>query len=401
MPASSADGGRGICRRRRVRKMEENRCFRQTGGREAASFCRIRQHTRIGRGFGIVPMRIPADEIADCRMTAVRYGYVKSSPFGLLRIDVTTRLRAVRRLILLLIEEGGRKYGLERGDSIEGRNVRHLNKRDYIRKLTKEAKQAEKTVKGLQTMMRKLESQISSSQSQLEEIDKSLASGKMLLQEYGFQKARIQKQISEYQIKLEDKACKLHEKEQALGRLTKDLEMAGSVIQPLRNHKVDFEPPRISGKVPLFGTDKWIETQNQEIAKQFTSTIRQVETLYRNEAERQVKTAQHNVLADYGELNQLRREVKMLSESNDDLKSTLETILDQVSVPSFRSQIFAIADALLGGTPITVSSSGGDSTSDLPWDGRKPDEEEETYRRRCLLFAMRIVHNSQKKTFRR
>ena len=107
------------------------------------------------------------------------------------------------------------------------------------------------------------------------------------------------------------------------GRLTKDLEMAGSVIQLFRNHKVDFEPPRISGKVPLFGTDKWIETQNQETAKQFTSTIRQVETLYRNEAERQVKTAQHNVLSDYGELNQLRREVKMLSEINDDLKSIL------------------------------------------------------------------------------
>ena len=258
--------------------------------------------------------------------------------------------------------------------------------------MTKEAKQAEKAVKGLQTMMRKLELQISSSQSQLEEIDKSLASGKILLREYDFQKARIQKQISEYQIKLEDKACKLHEKEQALSRLTKDLEMAGSVIQPFRNHKVDFEPPRISGKVPLFGTDKWIETKNQEIAKQFTSAIRKLETLYRNEAERQVKTAQHNVLADYGELNQLRREVKMLSESNDDLKSTLETILDQLSVlPSFRSQIFTIADALLGGTPITVSSGGGGSTSDLPWDGRRPDEEEETYRRRCLLFAVGVV----------
>ena len=118
-------------------------------------------------------------------------------------------------------------------------------------------------------------------------------------------------------------------------------------------------------------------------------------------------------MADYGELNQLRREVKMLSESNDDLKSTLETILDQLSVPSFRSQIFTIADALLGGTiftiadallggtPITVSSGGGGPTSNLPWDGRNPDEEEETYRRRCLLFAIRIVHNSQKKTFRR
>ena len=177
--------------------------------------------------------------------------------------------------------------------------------------------------------------------------------------------------------------------------------MTGSVIQPFRNHKVDFEPSQISGKVLLFGADKWIETQNREIAKQFISTIRQIETLYRNEAERQVKTVQHNVLADYGELNQLRREVKMLSESNDDLKSTLETMLDQLSVPSFRSQIFTIADALLGGTQITVSSGGDGSTSGFPWDGRKPDEEKEAYRRRCLLFAMRIVHNSQKKTFLR
>ncbi len=48
-----------------------------------------------------------------------------------------------------LYEDVGSKYGLERGDSIDGRNVQHLNKREYIRKLTKEAKQAEKAVKGL------------------------------------------------------------------------------------------------------------------------------------------------------------------------------------------------------------------------------------------------------------
>lgn len=91
----------------------------------------------------------------------------------------------------------------------------------------------------------------------------------------------------------------------------------------------------------------------------------------------------------------------MLSESNDDLKSTLETILDQLSVPSSRSQIFAIADALLGGSPITVSSGGGVSTSGLPWDGRKPYEEEETYRRRCLLFAVGVVKRQKSKNYRR
>lgn len=45
--------------------------------------------------------------------------------------------------------------------------------------------------------------------------------------------------------------------------------------------------------------------------------------------------------------------------------------------------IFAVADALISGQPIPVSSGGGggNSDSDLRWDGRRPDEEEEAYRR--------------------
>ena len=44
-----------------------------------------------------------------------------------------------------------------------------------------------------------------------------------------------------------------------------------------------------------------------------------------------------------------------------------------------------------------MHSGGGGSTSDLPWDGRRPDEEEEVYRRRCLSYAVQVVHNNQKK----
>ena len=183
--------------------------------------------------------------------------------------------------------------------------------------------------------------------------------------------------------------------------MTKDLEKAGSVIQPFRNYKIDFEPPQITTKVPLFGTDKWVECQNQHIAKRFNSIVRQIETLYRNEAEQQVKTAQQNVLADYGEFYQLKRDVEQLSKSNDELKSILETMLDQLSNPSLRSKIFAIADALVGGTPINMSSGGGDSSSDLRWDGRNPDEEEETYRRRCLLYAFKVVNTCTRKNYRR
>ena len=235
-------------------------------------------------------------------------------------------------------------------------------------------------------MMRHLESKIYSCSHQLEKAEKELASGQIELREYESRKSEILKQISEYQSKLEDKSDKLHAKEQELEQLTKDAANARSVIQPFRNYKIDFTPPQITEKPSMFSTDKWVERQNRRIVQQFTEIVRKIESLYRNDAARQVEAAQRNVLADYGELFQLRNDVKSLTENNDNLKSTLETILDQLANPSIRSKIFAIADALIGGTPISVSScgGGGNSSSDLRWDGRRPDEEEEAYRRRCL-----------------
>ena len=332
----------------------------------------------------IVPVGIRRKSGRECVMWSAKFGKDRFE-YGKILKDMHTSL----------YEDVCSKYGLERGDSIDGRNVQHLHKRDYIRKLTKEAKQAEKAVKGLQSMMRNLESRIFSYRLQLEEAEKELASGKITLDRYEAQKADTQKLIAEYQTKLEDKASKLHAKEQELERLTADATKARSVVQSFRNHKVDFTPPQITEKVPLFGTDKWIERQNHHIAKQFTEIIRKIESLYRNDAARQVEAAQHNVLVDYGELYQLRRENKLLSDANENLESELNALLDQLAIPSIRNLIFAVADALIGGQPVLVSSGGGGSTSDLPWDGRRPDEEEETYRRRCLLQTSRIVKHTK------
>ena len=252
-------------------------------------------------------------------------------------------------------------------------------------------------------MIRKLERELLADRNQLKEIDEALASGKITLDKYEAQKADIQRLIAEYQSKLDDKTGKLHAKEQELEQLTKDASKVRSVIQPFRNHKIDFTPPQITEKVPLFGTDKWVDRQNKSIAKQFTDIIRKIESLYRNDAARQVEAAQRNILADYGELYQLRKDVKTLIENNNGLKSTLETMLDQLANPSLRSKIFAIADALAGGTPAAISSSGGgggNPDSDLRWDGRRPDEE--AYRRRCQMFAIRIVNRQyEKKSYRR
>ena len=339
----------------------------------------------------VVPVGIRPKSGRECVMWSAKFGKNRYE-YG----------QILREMHTSLYEEVGSKYGLERGDSIEGRNVRHLHKRDYIRKLTKEAKQAEKAVKGLQSMMRHLESKISSYNQQLVKAEQELSSGKITLDRYEAQKTELKKLITEYQTKLEDKSEKLRAKEQELEQLTKDAFNARSVIQPFRNYKVDFTPPQITEKPPMFCTDKWVERQNQHIAKQFTTIVRKIESLYRNDAARQVEAAQRNVLADYGELFQLRNDVKSLTENNDNLKSTLETILDQLAAPSLRTKIFTIAEALIGGTPVAVSSGGGGTTSDLRWDGRQPNEEEEAYRKRCLIFAMGTVKKqNEKKSYRK
>lgn len=311
----------------------------------------------------IVPVGQRAKSGRECVMWSAKFG---KSRYGYGHI--------LREMHTSLYEEVGSKYGLERGDSIVGRNVQHLHKRDYIRKLTKDAKQAEKAVKGLQTMIRRLEAQIFRSQSQLEEIEKSLVFGKIALPEYETQKTRIQKQISEYQSKLEDKACKLQEK----------------------------EPPRITGKPPIFGVDKWIEEQNRSIASRFVKIVRQIEELYRQDAEQQIQAVQNNALLDYRELKWLQQEYVRLTDLNDNQTEQMQTFLDQLAEPSVRESIFTIADALICGQPVAVSSGGGgNSDSDLRWDGRRPDEEEEAYRRRCLMFAVVTVCKQQTKSYRR
>ncbi len=310
--------------------------------------------------------------------------------------------RILREMHTSLYEEVGSKYGLERGDSIEGRNVSHLSKRDYIRKLSKDAKQAEKAVKGLQTMIRKLEREMLAGRNRLKEIDEALASGKITLDRYEAQKADIQKLITEYQEKLEDKSNKLHAKEHELEQLTKDAAKSRSVIQPFRNHKVDFTPPQIIEKIPLFGTDKWIERQNRLIASRFVKIVRQIEELYRKDAEQQIPAVQSNALLDYRELKWLQHEYARLTDLNDNQTEQMQTFLDQLAEPSVRERIFSIADALIGGQPVAVSSGGGggNADSDLRWDGRRPDEEEEAYRRRCLLYASMLAktkRNGQRK----
>ena len=240
-------------------------------------------------------------------------------------------------------------------------------------------------------MLENLNTQIKERKAQLDDLDSRLTTGKIHLQDYENEKKVLQHQIADLQNKICEKTTAIGRKENELDRLTREMDAVSSVIQPFRNHKVEFDPPRITEKPPLFGVDKWLERQNSVIGKRFTSIVRQIESLYMKDAERQVMAAQKNVLADYRELGRLRSDNKSLADSSQRQESAYSLLLDQLSIPSMRTQVLAVADALIGGKPVSLSGGGGGSTSDLRWDGRNPDEEEDAYRRRCLLQASKIV----------
>ena len=163
-------------------------------------------------------------------------------------------------------------------------------------------------------------------------------------------------------------------------------------MQLLCNHKIDFESPRITGKPSIFGVDKWIEEQNRSIASRFVKIVSQIEELYRKDAEQQIQAVRNNALLDYRELKWLQQEYARLTAINDNQTEQMQTFLDQLAEPSLRERIFSIADALICGQPVAVSSGGGggNSDSDLRWDGRRPDEVEEMYKRRCIKTALEV-----------
>ena len=304
-----------------------------------------------------------------------------------------------------LYETVGKKYGLERGDSVEGRNVRHLDKYEFYR----EQQKLEKAIKGLTTMKENLESSIARLQDEIQTVRCRLSDRKITLHEADSKVHRLENELSVLQEKLSDKAGKLQEKQQELNRLMKDVGSVHQIITPFKNHRIGFTAPQIMEAPPTFGREKWIEKQNKRIESMFNKAVAEIERLYIAEAEKQVKAAGQNLLVDYKELHQyryengqLRQYIRDITEENGKLNETLCGLLDALSMPDFREKFFAIADALIGGRPIPTSSGGGGDTSALRWDGRNPDEDEQSYRRRCMMAAAGAVISRNKiRGFRR
>ena len=117
------------------------------------------------------------------------------------------------------------------------------------------------------------------------------------------------------------------------------------------------------------------DSQNLSIARRFVKIVRQIEELYRKDAEQQIQAVQNNALLDYREFKWLQQEYARLTNFNDNQTEQMQTFLDQLAEPSVRERIFSIADALIGGQLVAVSSGGGGGNADsvlIPGDSRPP-----------------------------
>ena len=65
---------------------------------------------------------------------------------------------------------------------------------------------------------------------------------------------------------------------------------------------------------------------------------------------------------------------------------------DYLSIPSLRDELCAVATALIGGDYVVPSGGGGEGNeSDLRWDGRRPNEPDFAFQRRCFSHAVKYI----------
>lgn len=186
-------------------------------------------------------------------------------------------------------------------------------------------------------------------------------------------------------------------KEKELDLLLKDISNVHSADQPFKNYKLEFEPPRLTEKPPMFGVDGWMEKQNSILGKKFISLGRQMEDLYRRQAERYVEIIRKNMLVDIKELRDFRYENDAKDGFINQWAGIACRMADCFANPNMREDVIAIATALIGGEYVIPSGGGGgDNESDLRWDGRQPEEEDHIFKRRCIWHAVNLTMDKHK-----
>ena len=263
------------------------------------------------------------------------------------------------------------KWGLMRGDSIAVTGAKHRTTEEYKRELSgqcttlegqieenkkilkqlyDEIRFAEKRVKGLTTMTLNLEQRKDELEKEIATVNEELKNGKGNSEELHERIKKLDNDLQKILDNLADKQAKL--------------EQANEQLDELKNLK-----------------DK---------AKDMTEQYRQQLRLSTSNLTQQVRFRLADVLLD-----DLIRDFKMIlptlslgaKESLDD--SLLQDVAEQ-GEDIIKCAIFLYANLVDQATNFAKGHGGGGGGSDLPW-GRKEDEDDRAWARRCLMMAHRMM----------
>lgn len=268
------------------------------------------------------------------------------------------------------------KWGLMRGDSIAVTGAKHRTTEEYKRELSgqcttlegqieenkkilkqlyDEIRFAEKRVKGLTTMTLNLEQRKDELEKEIATVNEELKNGKGNSEELHKRIKKLDNDLQKVLDNLADKQAKL--------------EQANEQLDELKNLK-----------------DK---------TKDMTEQYRQQLRLSTSNLTQQVRFRLADVLLD-----DLIRDFKMIlptlspgtKESLDD--SLLQDVTEQ-GEDIIKCAIFLYANLVDQATSFAKGHGGGGGGSDLPW-GRKEDEDDRAWARRCLMMAHRMMKPSGK-----
>lgn len=245
-------------------------------------------------------------------------------------------------------EKVGKSFGLERGESVEGREVRHISKPEYHRILNGEIKKLETTKKSMTTQIANLLDKRAEIINEIEEIERAL--------NISPNDTDLSKRLESAKATLKNLEHKITEKE---------------AMYDIANTKLEG----------IISTSNELVSKTQEFANSFTES---------DDPMRLLAMATAAMGAYHAIMDNFKQEEHWAVSLGQDLRPYYHLLPHELEYND--DNIFDLSLIfLIGGDPRQlVTGGGGGNDSDLRWDGRKKDEDLFDYGKRCFLHACQL-----------
>lgn len=307
--------------------------------------------------------------------------------------------RSMLKLHDELYEQVSKKYGLERGEHISETNAKHRTTEEYhaerraklkeeVEKLEKEKsdkidelenldhgiKHAQAKIKALNTMIFNLQKQIADLQEEISALEADRDAGRISNEEADRRMQRLQAYLNNANEKLLDKNKKLEEAEKELK------EIKDKIAD--KQKESDLLEQKISKGLPLVKKQTFSDMNNigfENSIKSLRSFFEKYDNLLENSS----------------------------PEQRDYLDSSVTPLLDNAifkDIADNAVQLAQVASYLFLGyldkaTQLSESCGGGGGPG-TGW-GKRDDEDDEAFKRRCYLMGMKMMKPSKKQSLKR